>query len=402
MNKRLLLNLGKYVLAAGLLGMVIAMYWAPSPNKAVATLAASSVGLCASPGGYGPLVAASAVVPDRTEPRGLGYVWKRHVVQHQPIHFGYLAAAFTLFAVSVVLTFFRWYLLVHALDLPLSLRDAMRYGLIGMFFNAFLPGSVGGDIVKAAALARGQRRRAAAVATVVMDRLIALWALVWLVALLGGLFWVLGLLTGPAGAVSASIVAISAFIVAISAGVWLLMGLLPDHRAERFARRLLHLPAVGHTAAEFWRSAWMYRRRQKSVAVVMLLCWVGHLGFVLTFWCCAYALWSPELGPIPSLTEHFLLVPIGLTIQSLVPTPGGAGAGEWGFAALYVLFRASEANGVLGSLVQRILSWVLGLACAGVYLWMRPAAAPKPAVATHPAMMPSISLPEPAGSALAS
>src|SRR5947209_19118085 len=92
-NKRLLLDLGKYVLAAGLLVWVVRSNWAPPPNKAVATLAASSVGLCASPGGYGPLVAASAAVPDRIEPRGLGYVWKRHVVQRQPIHFGFLAAA---------------------------------------------------------------------------------------------------------------------------------------------------------------------------------------------------------------------------------------------------------------------------------------------------------------------
>jgi uncharacterized membrane protein YbhN (UPF0104 family) len=113
----------------------------------------------------------------------------------------------------------------------------------------------------------------------------------------------------------------------------------------------------------------------------MALTWVGQVGFVVSFWCCACALWSLELGPIPSLTQHFLLVPIGLTMQALVPTPGGAGGGEWGFAALYVLFRASEANGVLASLVQRILSWVLGVVGYAVALSLAPAAAPKPAAA---------------------
>ena len=151
------------------------------------------------------------------------------------------------------------------------------------------------------------------------------------------------------------------------------MGFLPDHRAERFAGRLTKLPVVGHTAAEFWRSAWIYRRRQKSVALVMLLACGGTGRFRRCLLLLARALWSPDLGPMPSLLEHFLLVPIGLVVQTLMPTPGGAGGGEWGFAALYLLFRAAETNGVLGSLVKRMLEWVIGLACYGVYLWMRPA-----------------------------
>jgi hypothetical protein len=75
---------------------------------------------------------------------------------------------------------------------------------------------------------------------------------------------------------------------------------------------------------------------------------------------------------VPSLTQHFLLVPLGLVMQALVPTPGGAGGGEWGFAALFVLFRAAEANGVLASLVQRVFNWVLGVIGYLVYLWTRP------------------------------
>src|SRR5262249_54885324 len=158
---------------------------------------------------YGPLAAAASAVPDRIEPRGLGYVWKRHVVERQPIHVGFLAIAILLYASAVVTTFLRWFLLVRALDLPLSLRNAMRYGLIGLFFSSFLPGSVGGDIIKGAVLARGQSRRTAAFATVLMDRGIALWALVWFVAALGSIFWLAGLFVGPSAGIAAVIVAIA-------------------------------------------------------------------------------------------------------------------------------------------------------------------------------------------------
>ncbi len=401
MNKRLLLNLGKYVLAAGLLFWVVRSNWAPPPTKAVATLATSSVGLCASPTGYGPLVAAATAVPDRIESRGLGYVWNRYVVQRHPIQLGFLAAALLIYAVSVIITFFRWYLLVRALDMPLRKRDAMRFGMIGIFFNAFLPGSVGGDIIKGAVLARGQTRRTAAFATAIMDRGIALWALVWFVAVLGSIFWLAGLFVGPSAGTAAVIVAIAVVIVIVSAIVWALLGLLPDWRAERFAGRLKKLRFIGHSAAEFWRAVWIYRKRPNCVAYVMLLTCISHVGFVVAFYCGAYALWSPEQGPIPPLKQHFLIVPLGLVMQALVPTPGGAGGGEWAFGTLYVLFGAAEANGVLASLVRRLLEWTIGLVGYAVYLWTKSEATTKPAVEPQPASLTSIPLAEPAGSALA-
>src|SRR5207247_1880195 len=125
----------------------------------------------------------------------------------------------------------------------------------------------GGDIVKAAALARRQSRRTVAVATVIMDRAIALWGLIWFVAILGGVFWLAGMLDGPSATQSKSIVTSAGIVVALSALTWLLLGLLPERRAERFAGRLTHLPKVGGSAAEFWRAIWMYRCRQGSVAV---------------------------------------------------------------------------------------------------------------------------------------
>jgi uncharacterized protein (TIRG00374 family) len=354
-NKRLLLDIAKYLLAIGLLTWVVTSNWSPPPSKNAAENGAGNEG------------------------HGLGYVWQRHVVEGQPIQTGYLVAGFVIYTIAVSITLLRWYLLVRALDLTISVRDAFRYGLIGIFFNTFLPGAVGGDIIKAAALARGQSRRTAAVATVIMDRLLALWALVWFVAILGSVFWLTGLLEGPSAAVASSIVTIALIVVGVTATLWLVMGLLPDRRAHRFAGRLQMLPWVGSSAAEFWRSVWMYRRRQGSVAVVLVLTWVGQVGFVTAFYCFANVLWSPALGPVPSLIQHFLLVPIGLVMQALVPTPGGAGGGEWGFGALYLLFGAAEANGVLASLVQRVFSWVLGLVGYIVYLWMKPALASNPA-----------------------
>ena len=67
----------------------------------------------------------------------------------------------------LILQYIRWWMLVRALDLPFRLRDAFRLGMVGTFYNTFLPGSIGGDFVKAYSIAKGEpQRKASAVATV--------------------------------------------------------------------------------------------------------------------------------------------------------------------------------------------------------------------------------------------
>jgi uncharacterized protein (TIRG00374 family) len=303
--------------------------------------------------------------------RGLAYIWQRHGIEGEPIHSGYLALAFAIAVAAILLTFVRWYLLVRAVDLPFRLFDALRLGFIGMFFNTFMPGSVGGDVIKAAFLAREQNRRTVAVATVIMDRAIALWALVWFVALLGAGFWLGGLLVGQGAEQCRLIVSLAWGVVGASMVVWIGLGLLPPHRAERFAGRLSRLPKVGHSAAELWRAVWMYRCRPRAVLLVLVLSWIGHVGFVFLFYCSAQVLRTSGSGEMPTLAQHFLIVPIGLVIEAMPFFPGGAGIGELGFGLLYEWLGCSEAAGVLSSLVKRVISWVLGLLGYLVYLRMR-------------------------------
>jgi uncharacterized protein (TIRG00374 family) len=285
----------------------------------------------------------------------------------KPIQWAPFALATVVCGLSLLLTFYRWFLLVRAQHLPFTFHDALRLGLIGYFFNTFLPGSVGGDILKAAFIAREQSRRTVAVATVLFDRVVGLWALVWLVALLGVTFWAMD---SPifhdtaklqAGERLQTLVVYSVGIAVGSVVVWGLLGLLPDRRARRFAGRLESIPKVGHPLAELWRAVWMYRQQSKAVFAALALSLVSHTGFVLTFHYAAQTFQEPGAPGVPSLTEHCLIVPVGLTVQALAPTPGGAGFGELGFGGMYRLIGYDEAKGVEGSLVQRVITWGLGL-----------------------------------------
>jgi uncharacterized protein (TIRG00374 family) len=299
----------------------------------------------------------------------------------EPLNYGFLALGAAVLTVSVVITFLRWYVLVRAVGLPFTVGNALGLGAVGFFYNTILPGSIGGDLVKAVFLAREQARRTVAVATVVMDRVIALWALIWFVAISGSIFWATGLIQESARKTSETIISIAVVTVVVTLLLWVLLGLLPQYRADRFARRLEGIPRVGGSLAELWRAFWVYRCQTKAVAGVMVLSWIGHVGFVVGYYCCVRTV--VDSASMPDLTSHFLLVPIGLVIQAAVPVPGGVGVGELSFGGLYWLFGKEKDIAVAGKLVERLVFWSLGLIGYIVYLQMRPALQAAAAVAAE-------------------
>jgi uncharacterized membrane protein YbhN (UPF0104 family) len=304
---------------------------------------------------------------------------------HQQIRVLPLALAAAILAVSVLTTFLRWFILVLAQDLPFTVNDSIRLGFVGYYLSTFLPGSIGGDIGKAAFLAREQDRRTVAVATVIIDRVLGLAGLFWLVALVGAVYWANGWLESSASSATAAaaletIVLAAVLLTAASVAFWLLLGVLPQRRAQAVANGLGRVPKVGGPLAEMWRAVWLYRCRGRSVGLALALSIIGHVGFVLSYYFSALAL-CPA-GTVPSVGLHFLVVPVGMVIQAGFPAPGGMGGGEFSFGKLYGLLGFAPANGVLMSLGQRALTWVLALLGALVCLRRRPAVvAEKPELA---------------------
>lgn len=347
MNSAHIKALLKYSLGLGLLAYVIIRNWEPSNG---------------SPGLAGALARPIQLVP-------------------------LILAALALLA-SSLLTFVRWYVLVRAQDLPFTLSNSIRIGMIGFFFNTFLPGSIGGDLVKAVAIARTQSRRAVAVSTVLVDRAVGLWGLVWLVALLGGTFW---LANDPVLAASAGLRTIvrSAWLIGgVTVGAWILLGVLPERRSQRFARRLTRLPKVGHAFAEFWRAVWLYRTQPRAIVIAMLLSLISQTGNVFSFHYAAQVFVDPaDVDRLPTLTEDLLIVPVGMVIQAVFPAPGGVGGSEYGFGKLFALLGRPEAYGILASLAQRALGWVIGLLGYLFYLRAKPSL-PSPDRADDPIIEP--------------
>lgn len=93
-------------------------------------------------------------------------------------HSSIVILGFVVFFLQVLMFSFRWQLFV-SLVTKVPLLKILKLNLVGYFFNYFIPGGVGGDIVKALELSKDKSTtRSEALSTVLSDRIFGLFAMV--------------------------------------------------------------------------------------------------------------------------------------------------------------------------------------------------------------------------------
>lgn len=129
---------------------------------------------------------------------------------------GWWAVAVGAYLLGQLLCAWKWGVLARALGMPRPYRALVAYYFGGMFFNLFLPTTVGGDVGRAAALARPDGTIARALVSVLADRgsgfvALLLWASAAVIALRAVPPWIAGAtLAGAVLALAGTIAALSA------------------------------------------------------------------------------------------------------------------------------------------------------------------------------------------------
>ena len=84
----------------------------------------------------------------------------------------------------------RWRWLLKAAGVPVTYANSFRLTIIGYFFNNVMLGSTGGDLVRAVMVTRGlETNRMRAALSVIVDRLIGLFALMLIAGTVLSIFW---------------------------------------------------------------------------------------------------------------------------------------------------------------------------------------------------------------------
>jgi uncharacterized membrane protein YbhN (UPF0104 family) len=283
----------------------------------------------------------------------------------QPKRWGLLAAAAVMMLAAVLLTFYRWYLLVRALQVPFHLTDALRLGFLGYLLNFISLGSVGGDLFKAIFLAREQPgRRTEAVATVVVDRVVGLYCLLLLAsaaALWGGLL-------AASQPVELRTISRVTLIATLLGGAGIGVALVPGMTGGRMSRVLGQAPLVGPTAIRLLAAVRIYRRKWPVMLVAVVLSLVVQGTFAVAI----YLVGRGLPGDMPSLGRHFLIVPLSMVAGALPLPFAGLGAFEGALDFLY-RYAAGAATvkagrGLIVALCFRVITVLIALVGVVYYL----------------------------------
>ncbi len=292
--------------------------------------------------------------------RGQG-VFQRLV--EQPKKWDRLVLAQCLVVVAISLNYVRWYVLVRALDLNFSLRDAFRLGTIGLLLNQVSPGSVGGDLFKALFIAREQPgKRTEAVASVLIDRVVGLYAML-LVASAGYLWG--GAASDFSPVVHGLARTVMALAVAGTAGIGLLM--TPGFTGPVVRGHAARLPTIGGTLARLIDAAGAYRSRRRYLFAGILVACVTHATLVTAIWMIGQGL--PVAAP--SLGATVVVGPMSLAAGAIPLTPSGLGTFEGAMEGLYRAVGAPEGDGLLVAIAFRVMTYVMAAIGAVYYISAR-------------------------------
>ncbi|MDZ7722685.1 MAG: lysylphosphatidylglycerol synthase transmembrane domain-containing protein [candidate division KSB1 bacterium] len=227
----------------------------------------------------------------------------------------YVLIGIVCFAVSNIMGSFQWFLLLRSQDIAVRFRQVLSYYHVGLFFNNFLLGYVGGDAFRIYDITKTSGNSTAALSTVIFDRFIgflSLTSMALIVALIG-----IQLLT----------VVNTVYFIAIIMAAWLLgLYLLFNEKAARFLiKHVKHfIPSVVFNKTRDVYKAINYFRHKKGLmtkVLVVSLC-VQALRVIVHFWA------ARAVGVETNVMFFFMFVPIIAMAASLPISMGGIGVRE--------------------------------------------------------------------------
>lgn len=260
---------------------------------------------------------------------------------------------------------FRWHVLLKVQGIHLSFWRLSGLFLIGMFYNQFLPGGTGGDIIKSYYLLKETPdKKAGALLAVVFDRIIGLVALVAITGTLIGLrydflsqttetrqlLWILLVVLG---------VSIAGLLTTFVITGFKLFHSLPLRFPGR--EKLIEISAAYHLYARHWR----------ATLVAFGSSIVAHLATFATFLSVAYSLRANV-----KILDFFAVMPIERTISAMPISFAGIG---WREKVLQIMLHGvcgvSEATAILVGSLSFLIILICCLPGAIVYFFYKPSVA---------------------------
>lgn len=277
----------------------------------------------------------------------------------------WVAAAIVAYGIVEVAAALRWHVLLKVQDIHLSMSRTFGLFFIGMFYNQFLPGGTGGDIMKTYLLLKETPGKGpGALLAVLFDRIIGLVALIAITGTLillrfhwlaqkpetARLVWILLVVLG-----SSILALLTSFVIS----GFNLPHRLPAHFPGR--DKLIEVSTAYHLYAHHWN----------ATLIGFAFSIAAHLCTFLTFLFVAFAFRANV-----AVVDFFAVMPIERTISALPISFSGVGLREKILQImLHGLCGVPEAVAVLIGSMSFLVMLFCALPGGVVYLFYKPSGA---------------------------
>ncbi|MBN1554435.1 MAG: flippase-like domain-containing protein [Phycisphaerae bacterium] len=256
------------------------------------------------------------------------------------------------FPAALIVGAYRFWFLLRVQNIRIGLWEIVRLTFLGQFFNMVVPGTVGGDLVKAWYISKHTHKTAGVIMTIFADRLVGLLELV----LMAGAMLGFVLLSGRETLERMRNPAITVVVVAAITGAMLALFFVPRLRRLPGLEWLYRRLPIAHHLQAAGRSIRIFRRRFRYVLWALAITLVGHLFFLG-----GLALLGVALGINVPVYLYFVYLPLIYIIGAIPITPGGVGWVENLYVEFFAVTAAATSAIIAMAMLARLLPTFWGL-----------------------------------------
>ena len=273
----------------------------------------------------------------------------------EQVNFFWLACSLAVGILLTLISSWKWQVLLYSKGIEVSLARLFLFYFIGRFFNMFLPGAVGGDVVRVWELSRHSGEKYEALASVLVERLSGMATLVLLsaVAVLAHDYRLPVL---SVGVLLLAVMNLGIFWLILDRRILPLLSRLLGGRSALADRLLAKLSRLQDAVRE-------YKDNKMVLVQVFAISCLFYFMAVINVWSTALA-FAPEV----SFSSMLLAVPAIMLAMNLPVSIGGIGLMEAAFTFFFPLFGYSAALAVSTALLMRLKNILYGLAGGMLHL----------------------------------
>ncbi len=227
----------------------------------------------------------------------------------------FFLAALLVMPITILITSVRWHELLKALEIRLTLGRTFVLNMVGIFYNSFMPGSTGGDLLKAYYVAKQTHHRTRAVMSVLVDRAIGLLALIILGGTMASFQW---------HNEQCRQVAIGSAVIIVCAILGALLFYVPGLRKASGLDWIINKLPMQKQVNKAIETMHIYGNRFRLVAGALAISFPVHVIVILAAYLCGLA-FSLPVGAF----YYWMAVPVIVLAGSIPISPQGAGVMEY-------------------------------------------------------------------------